>query len=254
MQPEFSEYIESFSKRFDPELALMGIDWSHPIEDILTAMETALAPFPAPTIASHPLVHQLPGLTTDNPYWEIIKRLPIEPHPWRRPLSTDGFFNRRAMVKQFSWAIPSPFDLAVIKQTLDGRAVTEMGAGAGYWAWQLAQSGIDITAYDVEAGLSNTWHERTEYWHPVEEAAAGTINTDEALLLVWPLYDHPMAARALEAHHGDMLIYVGEPEDGCTADEEFFTMLDADWEEIAQSEGHPTFYGINCDLTIHRRK
>jgi len=46
----------------------------------------------------------------------------------------------------------------------------------------------------------------------------------------------------------------GEPEGGCCADDAFFGMLDAEWDEVGDCPHHVTFGGIHCYLTEYRRK
>lgn len=76
----------------------------------------------------------------------------------------------------------------------------------------------------------------------------------EALFLCWPPYDEPMAYEALKAFKGQYLWYIGEDEGGCTAGDDFFQLLDSQWELI---ETCPEFYswsGLHDELRLYRRK
>jgi hypothetical protein len=77
---------------------------------------------------------------------------------------------------------------------------------------------------------------------------------DRALFLCWPSFDDPWAAQALACYAGDLLIYAGEGEGGCTADDEFFKLLEAEWDELEYSPRHVTYRGIHDYLTAYRRK
>lgn len=104
---------------------------------------------------------QLPESPIDNPYWEVVKTLPHESmgwstgftpeaHPIRSLLKPDqpSQPDRASLVQKYSWAIPNPDALQFIVNTLNGRAVVELGAGTGYWAWMLSQMGVDVLAFD----------------------------------------------------------------------------------------------------------
>src|ERR1035441_3922730 len=97
-----------------------------------------------------------------------------------------------------------------ILSALRGRGVIEPGAGGGYWAWQLAQAGVNVAAYDpadVEAGM----FVGRKPWFPVkrgDQSVAGK-HPGRSLLLCWPSYDKPWAAEALAAYGGDQLFYIG---------------------------------------------
>lgn len=206
------------------------------------------------------------GTVGENPYWDIVRRLPID-SSWRTggPTEVDGFpkfggaylGSRSQLTKTFAWAIPSPGDIAWIKDVLDGQNtedIVEIGAGTGYWAWQLSQSGVDVLAFDV-APLKNDWCGGIEY-HPVRKG--GTEMAGEfahrALMLCWPPYDVGMAEDALRAYDGDTLIYIGESEGGCTAGDGFFSLREKEWEHLGDSPSHVTFSGIHCYVEAYRRK
>lgn len=208
---------------------------------------------------------------TRNPYWEIIRYLPLDnmPPPWhQRPepmlhwLGGDYlrdepryFADRFDMCGTYSWSICSPGDITWLKEILAGRGVVEAGAGGGYWAWQMEQAGISIAAYEPnEPGPGNGYARRT--WTtilPGDHSVPGR-HPDRALFLCWPSYADGWAAQALACYTGDLLIYAGEGEGGCTADDSFFELLDAGWEEISDSPAHISYWGIHDYLTAYRRK
>ncbi|WP_052314091.1 hypothetical protein [Nocardia thailandica] len=227
------------------------------IDDALTLLNGARRDTAYPMFANTELdVH----VGTDNPYWQLIRLMARNEPAWpgddewqvgwfspRRPYPTA---NRSEMCKTFAWSIPSPADLLWIKAHLGGRDMVEIGAGAGYWAWQLRQLGVDVAAYD-----NKSW-EVEQQWADVQigdEAAAG-LHPDRALLLVWPPYDDPMAAAALSHYSGDTVIFAGEADGGCTADDAFYQALATGWVEIGQAPYHPTYWGIHCRLTAYRRQ
>ena len=207
---------------------------------------------------------------TQNPYWEIIRQLPLDGMgagmPWRtRPepsthVILDGhaniryFADRFALCGTYSWSICSPGDIAWLKDILAGRGVVEAGAGTGYWAWQMEQAGIYAAAYEPNEPGQNGFARRE--WTTVlrDDHTAVKHHPDRALFLCWPSYSEPWAAQSLACYSGDLLIYAGEGEGGCTADDEFFKLLDAEWDEIDGSPSHISYCGIHCYLTAYRRR
>jgi hypothetical protein len=106
-----------------------------------------------------------------NPYWEIVRHLPLDRHSSLyegsgHAIQVDGYacrigreylMSRDQLTKTYAWAIPTPDDIRWLTTVLEGRSVVEIGAGTGYWAWQLAQFGVDVLAFDEFPGESNTY-------------------------------------------------------------------------------------------------
>ncbi|WP_329520237.1 hypothetical protein [Spirillospora sp. NBC_01491] len=195
----------------------------------------------------------------DNPYWEIVRNLPSIKTDWYgvTPYSRPDQLSvghRGRLTKRFSWSIPSPGDVAWLEQILDGRGVVEIGAGAGYWAWQARQARIDVVAYEPQEPADNhDVHGRvyTELRRGGHEAAA--LHPDRALLICWPTNDAPWASEALAAYAGDTLIYIGEGPGGCCADDGFFEKIDGGWTEVDASTHHVSWWGVHCGMTAYRR-
>jgi hypothetical protein len=201
-----------------------------------------------------------------NPYWEIIRQIPLSTMSYRNAPEPDAHFflpgepmrllaDRHALCTTFAWSIPSPGDIAWIKRALRSRGVVEPGAGGGYWAWQLAQAGVSVAAYDpgdAEAGMFIG----RKPWFPVKrgDQAVVTKHPGRSLLLCWPSYDKPWAAEALASYTGDQLFYIGEGNGGCTADDDFFRLLGTEWDEADYCPKHVTYDGIHCYLGEYRRK
>jgi hypothetical protein len=250
--------------------------WTSVASDKILADLAAFWINPPPGRYSHQVPRRIAGSEHDqavpegtvNPYWEIVRQMPVDDIGWKhyRTYAPDAHYftpgepmrtltDRNYLCVAFGWAIPSPGDITWMRKRLKGAGVVEIGAGSGYWAWQLAQAGTDVAAYEPEAPESNTYV-ATKPWFPVQHGnheAAGA-HPDRSLLLCWPSYGEPWASWALSAYAGDQLFYAGESWGGCCADDAFFGQLEKEWDEVGSSPHHVTFSGIHCSLTEYRRK
>jgi hypothetical protein len=197
-----------------------------------------------------------------NPYWEIVRQIPCDtisayffghPYPLGDPMRL--LTDRHALCGTFSWAICSPGSIAWIAERLDGNGIVEPGAGAGYWAWQLAQAGVDVAAYEPK-DVAGNHHVDGDPWFPLlrGDHEVTAQHPDRSLLLCWPTYGDPWAEQALAAYKGSQLFYIGEGHGGCCADDGFFERLRAEWEEAGDCPAHVSYSGIHCNLTEYRRK
>lgn len=246
-----------------------------PVPVDAAALLAALAAFwanPEPGMFSFEVPERIAGGKDDqpvpdgiqNPYWEIIRQLPLSDMrlPWATGLEVTlhhfassrirYFADFNALRRTYSWSIPSPGDIAWMKGILEGRRVVEPGAGSGYWAWQLRQADVDIIAYDP-AGPDDNWYACQE-WTPVQRGdhTAVTAHPDRALFLCWPSNGEPWAAEALEAYEGDLLIYAAAGE--YCADDGFREALGAGWEPVSASLAHVSYDHTPCILSAWRRK
>jgi len=216
-----------------------------------------------------------------NPYWDAVRALPGDDitqrfqHRWEprtyprvwEPDSNDDGPRRDELTTRYAWAIPDPASLAFIAEHANGRIV-EIGAGTGYWAWQLSQLGVDVVAYDrnpPDRG-GNHWHsprgadgnpskQPMPVFFPVRRGGApqAARHPDRTLLLCWPPYTSTVARRALRAYSGQRIIFIGEGWGGCTADDAFFRALERGWVEVV-AHRLVQWSGIHDWATVYDRK
>lgn len=187
-----------------------------------------------------------------NPYLDEYTRLKSEAekrHTHSFLASANFWHYREKMTKSFSWAIPTE---EAIKAIAELEPIVEIGAGTGYWGWLLRQCGAHVKLYDRKP-KKNYWIEGM--WTGVIEGTERNAKRypDHALMLCWPLYDHPMAFKCLERYKGDTVIYVGESYGGCTADDAFHKMLGERFAQVTEIE-IPRWYGIKDAVEIWKRK
>ena len=93
-------------------------------------------------------------------------------------------------------------------------------------------------------------------FHPVKRGGTerAAAHPGATLFLCWPPYNTPMAYDALRFYPGDMLVYCGEHY-GCTANDDFFELLEREWEEVATNcMTHVSWDGLRDYVTIYTRK
>ncbi|MFF7938438.1 hypothetical protein ACFZC5_01925 [Nocardia gamkensis] len=102
-----------------------------------------------------------------------------------------------------------------------------------------------------------------DYW-----AAAGRLpgtgddiadaHADDALFLCWPPgWENPMASTTLTAYQdagGALLIYIGEPRGGRTADSAFFDALEAGWTLLDQDPGYVSWWNLDDRAQCWQRR
>lgn len=197
-----------------------------------------------------------------NPYWDLLAG---PDSPLKGYL---GWARRHELCAEYSWAIPDPDSIAFVLEHA-GKSIVEMGAGTGYWAWQLAQLGADVIAYDrdpPQISGRNNYHSPKDdvYGEPTGklrtvffDVRKGTAvklkaHSDRALFLSWP----PMSAMAfdsLKAYKGRRLVYIGESYGGCTASDDFFALINKEWTLIA-SHKVVQWFGIHDYVMVYDRK
>lgn len=133
---------------------------------------------------------------------------------------------RRGFVTEYAWAIPD--DNALKHIAAFTNSICEIGAGTGYWASLLAQMGVSVAAFDIAVPTQHdNSYRHTKLYHEVRHGDVLTINQHQSktLMLCWPPYARTMAEAALKLYTGKKVIYIGEGEGGCTATDEFHTLL-----------------------------
>lgn len=224
-------------------------------------------------------------MVVNNPYYEeLTERWPCDEIAWEfhrrwqpsflsvpydQLASTprDQVKDHHDLCRQYSWSIPDPASLEFVSRYL-GRTAVEIGAGTGYYASMLAQLGTYVTCYDQHPphrSGKNHWHsprvnrygELTGETRPVYCGVYHgnhnkTARYDCPLFLCWPPYGDSMAYKALKAYAGKRLVYIGEGPGGCTADDNFFALLDREWEQI--DEHTPLQWSCTHDyITVYDR-
>lgn len=162
---------------------------------------------------------------------------------------------RNEAMARFSFAIPSE---EAVKAIGAHAPILEVGAGLGYWAYEVDKAGFDIIATDPEP-YSDNFIEPGEEWFPVKRLggvqAVNEFGAGRTLLMVWPSYRLDWPADTLEAYldaGGRALIYVGEGEGGCTGNRRFHEILNERTPEEPEVTSIPFWAGIHDQMYVYR--
>ncbi len=174
-----------------------------------------------------------------------------DPEKWRR-----DFEKREEFRTGVSWHIPTESLIESLKQY---SPIVSVGCGLGYSETLALERGADIILTDLSPGSDNRWCKVPNNIFPEGIIRIGAKEAvkkfnDRNLFMAWPPYDTPMAyeaANALEINR--YLIYVGESEGGCNGDQEFFKLLQDNF-EIVECEAYvPSWDGIYDNVYIYRK-
>lgn len=209
------------------------------------------------------------AITYDNPYWDAVRDHVHEEerHPWDRGPFVGGYrgddgakmyTRRHDLTSQYAWTITDPATVAFVTEHC-GPSVIDPLAGTGYWAWLLAQHGLDVAASDINPpdGDGNTWHREGNVFVPVVKADAVdavTVHGDgRTLLLSWPPYDADIGHDVLKAYTGERVVYIGEGSGGCCGDEAMWSALESEWVEVVDHKP-VQWFGLHDWVTVYERK
>jgi hypothetical protein len=160
---------------------------------------------------------------------------------------TDLFAMRQVFVKQHSWAIPTREVVMMIRGRLKEMGVStilDVGCGKALWPALINQHGcFSVTAYDPKpSGVP-----------PYMDVVNTIPNTVfDCLMFVWPEYAEPWAYNVLMDRMPDVVLYIGEGEGGCTADDNFHRVLETHYRKVWHSM-LPNWPGIHDRITLYRR-
>jgi len=187
-----------------------------------------------------------------NPYYEEGKEHFECNHNRDFNKSFNTYHLRWKLIPKYSFAVPNQEALDEIKNL--GVKIIEIGAGSGYWAHMLKQNGVNIICFDTYQ--TKYAHDKwSRSWFKVKYGGPEKVreNPDRELFICWPDYGSSMAKECLNLFKGKYIIYIGESEGGCTADDDFFKIIERDFEEVKRVV-IPQWYGIHDELYIFKRK
>jgi hypothetical protein len=161
---------------------------------------------------------------------------------------------RRELASLFSWAIPTDAALDLLSKYAP---LVECGAGMGYWLALLRARGVEAVGYDLKRpGPKNAYHRTRQPWTEIQRQSsvnAARRHRDRTLLLCWPPYDDDAASyQALRAYRGDVVIHIGERDEGATGSVRFHRELALNW-TLAEELELPHWPRLEDRVMVYRR-
>jgi hypothetical protein len=166
-------------------------------------------------------------LKTQKEWMQILNRSGKD-----RSFSISDYQLRDDWIKDACFPILTKETIDVLAKLLKGRRVVDAGCGRAYLAYQLHKRDIDIIAVDNYSTKYNTGFLNASfpYMRVIEEPAIGWIRPEfGAIIMSWPDMKSNFAEVIVEKMiSGQLLVYQGESESGCTATEEFFNLVNSE--------------------------
>ncbi|MCO4794804.1 MAG: hypothetical protein KC493_13885 [Bacteriovoracaceae bacterium] len=214
----------------------------------------------------------------NNPYLDIFlnKSLGQNPVDILDILGKDGdksnlesYFNlfnyRLILTRKYAWAIPDAVSIQLIKEF---SPLIEIGAGIGYWANLVSESGGDILAFDNEESyetlrisgdlekISQQTNVKLDLSHRWFEVKVGGVeqvklNPDRTLFLCWPPFKDEMALQCVKNYTGKYFIFVGE-DASASNNHSFDEYIQNHFKKIIDHP-IPTYEGISDSLNVFER-
>lgn len=238
-------------------LSLAGKQICHPYWKLyaqVASLETAKL---APSDLKHKVKYL--ALRVGLNFKERLKLNTMMGLPWFKvSMIEESFFH--ILREQFAYSVWSPKILQLVSSY---SPLIELGAGNGYNAWLLEQSGAEVVAldaYPIEEGRN--WFFNTKFglpsragkcWTAVQKGTSEELlkYPDHTLLLCWPPINR-MGVEALSNYPGNRIIFIGHKK--CCATSAFYKRLENDWKlEFAATTGSWNGYHTEW-LEVYTRK
>ena len=167
---------------------------------------------------------------------------------------------RESLIAKYGFAIPCQ---EAIEALVELSPIVEIGCGLAYWASLINAAGGEVVPYDINVNKRGKVLTccTNKYIKPYIQVFKGgpeviELHSDKTLFLCWPPYDTSMANACLFAFlefGGKNLVYIGEGEGGCTADDAFHALLDAKMLPVRTID-IPVYTGIHDRMEIWQAK
>ncbi|KAL8911666.1 MAG: hypothetical protein Q9171_003193 [Xanthocarpia ochracea] len=114
------------------------------------------------------------------------------------------------LMHHFGCVVPSYESLEVIRQSVQGRAVLDLGSGNGYWAYMLRRLGVQVDAVDnLQSRYRTQWINDLIVDEGERYLKKHNGAKDALLLLVYPIVGSDFTARVLNAYIGSTICVAG---------------------------------------------
>ena len=187
----------------------------------------------------------------------LAERAPTWPS-LRRGRGLEMFHLRDSFIERFGFGVLTSRVVQEIVAAVGPEArILEVGAGNGYWSFELENAGLDVLATDP-GGWDEWWTELRPNEYGVVERLDGVEavrrhDDRNTLLMVWPEMEE-WPTETLEAFTGHQLVLCGEtPGVGCTGNQSLAHLLERDW-ELHEAVSVPNFPMISDYVSVWTRQ
>jgi hypothetical protein len=140
---------------------------------------------------------------------------------------------RSKMIEKIGFTLISNDWIIPLSKWIGDKRCIEVMAGCGSLTYALKQQGVNIFATDDfswKSGGDDGWNDTKNYWTDIEnidaiDAIQKYGNNIDIVFMSWPYMDDTAYRVLLElrkVYKDAIIIYIGEGECGCTADDDFF--------------------------------
>jgi len=166
---------------------------------------------------------------------------------------------RRKVLAQFGYAV---LTRDAVNRLIPYGPFLEVGAGSGYWSYELRKAGCVSIATDLHTpettSVPDFWYGfrgRSCYVDVIAMPAAEAVqqHPEKTLLMVWPELDRSWAYGALVKYAGPTLVYVGEAHGGHTGDDLLHQEIEQNWRETERIR-IPQFPYYYDAISVYSRK
>lgn len=126
--------------------------------------------------------------------------------------------SRSIFIERMGYCILTKEVIESLANILRNKKVLDACCGIGTLSYYLRREGIDIAPVDIQVKKGKL--------PIINRDSTEIVENYEVILLVWPPYANPFAAKLVEKMKpGQVLIYQGEGYGGCTGDDRFHNLL-----------------------------
>jgi hypothetical protein len=139
--------------------------------------------------------------------WQFLAQRGYRPlRPGEAPTDApETWCLRELYLQHYGFAI---LDDATVQVLAPYAPIVAVGAGSGYWAYELRQTGVEVVATDPGTGRYHGLN-RWVPWLPIARLTgvqAVRQYPDHTLLLVWPDYGQRWVSKTLRAYRGETVL------------------------------------------------
>ncbi|MGA9719860.1 MAG: hypothetical protein WBQ79_16390 [Acidobacteriaceae bacterium] len=203
----------------------------------------------------------------EAPIPDFLRRIMLAEDPVMAQFQLAGGLSGIRKIHELRQKVVATYGFAVLTRKVVNQLIPygpfiEVGAGTGYWSYELQRAGCSSIATDIcsqEAASASdpryTFRRSPCFVNVLAIPAQQAVrqHADKTLLMVWPETGEEWSYEALTAYSGTGLIYVGAIERGRPADDRFHDEIERSW-RLETRIRIPRFPGHHDAVSVYRRK